>query len=189
MSSIETKDIRGGTKLLIDGSPWVVIDNIFVKPGKGRAFNRIKMRHVTTARIVEKTYTSGDSIALADVLDKEMSFLYEQGQDMVFMDPDSYEQVSVSRDIVAEAVNWIKEGDMCVLTLWDDAVIAVQPPIFVELKVTEADPNVKGDTVSGASKNAVVETGAQIRVPMFVEEGDKIKIDTRTQEYVSRIKD
>ncbi len=189
MSHIGCKDIRGGTKLLIDQVPWVVIDNIFVKPGKGQAFNRIKMRQVMTGRIVERTYKSGESIQLADVIERDLSFLYADGEDLVFMDPQSFDQIHVANQVVAGSRKWLREQDMCVITFWDEQAIAVLPPIFVELKVVEAEPNVKGDTVSGANKNAVVETGASIRVPMFVEAGDTIKIDTRSEEYISRIKD
>ena len=188
MSTISCNEIRGGTKLLVDGSPWVVIHNEYVKPGKGQAFNRIKMRHVLSGRVVEKTYKSSDSIPAADVMDRDYSYLYEDGDDLVFMDPNSYEQISVSKTVIADAIKWIKEQETCTLTFWDGQPISLLPPNFVELKVTDTEPSLKGDTVTGGSKSAILETGAEIRVPMFIEIGDVIKVDTRTQSYMSRSK-
>ena len=188
MSTISCNEIRGGTKLLVDGSPWVVIHNEYVKPGKGQAFNRIKMRHVISGRVVEKTYKSSDSIPAADVMDRDYSYLYEDGDDLVFMDPNSYEQISVSKTVIADAIKWIKEQETCTLTFWDGQPISLLPPNFVELKVTDTEPSLKGDTVTGGSKSAIFETGVEIRVPMFIEIGDVIKVDTRTQSYMSRSK-
>lgn len=188
MSMISCNEIRGGTKLLVDGLPWVVIHNEYVKPGKGQAFNRVKMRQVMSGRVVEKTYKSSESIPAADVIDREYAFLYDDGDDYVFMDPASYEQVNVAKTVIADAMQWIKEEALCVVTFWDQQPISVVPPNFVELKVVEAEPSLKGDTVSGGSKGAVLETGAEIRVPMFIEVDDVIKVDTRTQSYMNRVK-
>ena len=187
MASISTGDIKSGSKLLIDGDPYNVINNEAVKPGKGQAFNRIKMRNIKTGRVVEKTFKSGETIELADILEKAVSFLYEDGQHWHFMD-DQYEQVEADSAVVGETAKWLKEEDKCMILLWNESPISVTAENFVELEVTECEPGVKGDTVSGAMKIATVETGAQIKVPLFIDRGDVLKIDTRTGEYVSRVK-
>lgn len=187
MASISTNDIKSGSKLLIDGDPYNVINNEAVKPGKGQAFNRIKMRNLKTSRVVEKTFKSGESFELADILEKSVSFLYEDGQLWHFMD-EQYEQVEASSTAVGETAKWLKEEDQCMILLWNESPISVTAENFVELKVKECEPGVKGDTVSGAMKMAQVETGASIKVPLFINKGDVLKIDTRTGEYVSRVK-
>ncbi|HJN37702.1 MAG TPA: elongation factor P [Gammaproteobacteria bacterium] len=188
MASYSTNEIRGGMKVLIDHAPYAVINNEFVKPGKGQAFSRIKMRNLKTQRVVEKTYKSGESIEKADVMDIEMSFLYREGDEWNFMNSKNYEQVNATTDIVGEAVRWIKENDDCLVTLWNDEPITVASPTFVFLKIIACEPGIKGDTVSGGSKVATLETNTEIRVPLFLNVGDVIKIDTRTAEYVSRSK-
>lgn len=174
---------------MIDGDPCSIIENEFVKPGKGQAFNRVKLRNLKTGRVVERTFKSGETVEAADVVEVEMQYLYNDGTNLHFMDPSSYEQVEASVESVGDAAKWIKEEDMCTVVTWNGNPISVSAPNFVELKVTETDPGLKGDTVSGGSKPATLETGAIIRVPLFISPGDILRIDTRKGEYVSRVKE
>ena len=189
MSVYGLNEIRSGMKLIIDGDPCVVVDNEFVKPGKGQAFNRLKYRNLKTGRVVERTYKSGDSIPAADVVEIDAHFLYSDGSEWHFMATETFEQYAVHEAEVAEAKQWLKEQAECKVTLWNGTPILIVPPIFINLKVVETDPGLKGDTSSGGSKPAKLESGAVVRVPLFVSEGDLLKIDTRTGEYVSRAKE
>ena len=186
MASYSTNEYKNGLKLILDGDPYTIIENDIVKPGKGQAFNRVKLRNLLTGRVLEKTFKSGESVTAADVMEVDMSYLYSDGSALHFMSQSTFEQVAVTMDVVSDAAKWIKEQDVCVVTLWNDNPISVTPPNFVFLKVTECEPGIKGDTVTGGSKNATLETGAEIRVPLFVDTGDVLKIDTRTGEYMSR---
>jgi len=174
---------------MMDGDPCSIIENEFVKPGKGQAFNRVKLRNLKTNRVVERTFKSGDSIDGADVMEVDLQYLYNDGEQWHFMDESSYEQYAADEAAVGEASNWLKEQDICNITLWNGAPIAVTPPNFVVLEIVDTDPGVRGDTASGATKPATVETGAVVKVPLFVDQGELIKVDTRTGEYVSRAKD
>jgi len=187
MASYATNEFKGGLKLILDGDPYSIIENEIVKPGKGQAFNRVKMRNLLTGRVLEKTFKSGESVEAADVIEAEMSYLYNDGSEYHFMNPNTFEQIAIAVDAVGEATKWIKEQDSCVVTLWNDNPITVQSPNFVELKVVECEPGIKGDTVTGASKFATLETGTEIKVPLFVEVDDVLKIDTRTGDYMSRV--
>lgn len=189
MATFSTNQFKPGLKLLFDGEPYTIVDNEFVKPGKGQAFNRIKIRNLKTGRVIEKTLKSGDTAEGADVVDVEMQFLYSDGSEWHFMNPQSFEQMAASEAVVGDAAKWLKGQEMCGVTLWNDAPIAVSPPNFVVLRITETDPGVRGDTASGGTKPAVMETGAVVKVPLFIEQGDLLKIDTRTGEYVSRAKE
>ena len=189
MASYSTSEFKSGLKLMIDGDPCSIIENEFVKPGKGQAFNRVKIRNLKTGRVMERTYKSGESVEAADVLEVSFQYLYNDGEQWHFMDEQSYEQYAASTEQVGDAANWLKEQDICTITLWNGDPISVIPPNFVTLEVTGTEPGVRGDTASGATKPATVETGATIKVPLFIEQGELIKIDTRTGEYVSRVKD
>ncbi len=189
MASYSTSEFRSGLKIMIDADPCVIVENEFVKPGKGQAFNRVRFRNLKTGRVIERTFKSGDSVEAADVVDTELQYLYNDGEMWHFMNPSSYEQVAADATAVGDAQQWLKEQDMCTLTLWNGSPISVTPPNFVVLEITQTDPGVRGDTASGATKPATVETGAMIKVPLFVEQGERVKIDTRTGEYVSRVKD
>jgi elongation factor P len=189
MASYSTNEFRGGLKIMLDGDPYNIIENEFVKPGKGQAFNRVKIRNLKTGRVIDKTFKSGESVEAADVVDTDMQYLYTDGEFWYFMDPDSFEQVSAGETAVADAIKWLKEQDTCLVTLWNGVPLSVTPPNFVELRVTMTEPGVRGDTATGATKPAQVESGAEVKVPLFVEEGDVLKIDTRTGEYVSRVKE
>jgi elongation factor P len=186
MATYSTSEFRSGLKILLDSDPYVILENEFVKPGKGQAFNRVKVRNLKTGRVVDKTFKSGDSVEAADVVDQDMQYLYNDGEFWHFMLPDTYEQFAADKRAVADAEPWLKEQDSCIVTLWNGVPLVVTPPNFVELKIVETDPGVRGDTAQGGVKPARVETGAVVRVPLFVEEGEVIKIDTRKGEYVSR---
>ena len=189
MATYSTNQFKPGLKVMFDGDPCSIIENEFVKPGKGQAFNRVKLRNLLTGRVLEKTFKSGESIEGADVMETSMQYLYSDGESWHFMDPGSYEQYAVGGEAMGDAVKWIKEEDTCDVTLWNSQPISVTPPNFVVLKVTDTDPGLKGDTSSGGSKVATLETGAEIRVPLFIQIDETIKVDTRTGEYVSRAKE
>ena len=189
MATFSTNQFKPGLKLLFDGDPYTIIENEFVKPGKGQAFNRIKVRNLKTGRVIEKTLKSGESVEAADVVDVELQYLYSDGSDWYFMDPKSFEQTTASVDAVGEAGKWLKGQEMCEVTLWNDSPIDVTPPNFVVLQISETDPGVRGDTASGGTKPATLETGAVVKVPLFIEQGELLRIDTRTGEYVSRAKE
>lgn len=188
MASYSTNEFRSGLKILIDGDPCVIVENEFVKPGKGQAFNRVRIRNLKTGRVVDKTYKSGESVEAADVLDTEMQYLYADAEFWHFMIPDTFEQFAADATAVGEAKQWLKEQDVCQITLWNNAPLSVTPPNFVQLVIVETDPGVRGDTAQGGVKPARLETGAVVRVPLFLEEGETIRVDTRTGEYVSRVK-
>ena len=175
-------------KILIDNDPCVIVENEFVKPGKGQAFNRVRIKNLKTGRTVEKTFKSGESVEAADVMDTEMQYLYSDGEFWHFMVADTFEQYAADDKAVADAKNWLSEQDICQVTLWNNTPLLVDPPNFVELDIVETDPGVRGDTASGGVKPATLTTGAVVRVPLFVEQGEKIRVDTRSGEYVSRVK-
>jgi len=188
MATYTTNEFRSGLKLMIDGAPCSIIECEFVKPGKGQAFARVKLRNLQSKRVMERTYKTGESAEGADVIDTEMQYLYNDGQAWHFMDPNSFEQYAADADVVGDNAKWLKDQDMCVITLWNNSPIDVTPPNFVELTITETDPGVRGDTASGGGKPATLETGAVVRVPLFIETGEVIKVDTRSGEYVGRVK-
>ena len=188
MASYSTNEFRSGLRILIDGDPCIIVDNEFVKPGKGQAFNRVRIRNLKTGKTVDKTFKSGESVEAADVMDTQMQYLYTDGEFWHFMVADTFEQYAADASAVGEASNWITDGDICQITLWNNSPLLVEPPNFVELEITETDPGVKGDTASGGVKPATLSTGAVVRVPLFVDQGEVIKVDTRSKEYVSRVK-
>jgi elongation factor P len=188
MAIYTTNEFKSGLKILLDGEPHAILDNEFVKPGKGQAFNRVKVRNLKTNRVLDRTFKSGDTVEGADVVDTEMQYLYNDGQFWHFMMPDTFEQHAASKSVVGDAVRWLKEQDICQITLYNGEPLAVSPPNFVELRIVQTDPGVRGDTASGGTKPAKLETGAVVKVPLFIEEGEVLKIDTRTGEYVSRVR-
>jgi elongation factor P len=189
MATYSTSEFRSGLKILIDRDPCIIVENEFVKPGKGQAFNRVRIRNLKTGRVVDKTFKSGDSVEAADVVDTDMQYLYADGEFWHFMVPDTFEQYAADANAVEVARQWLKEQDICQVTLWNNSPLTVTPPNFVELKIVQTDPGVRGDTAQGGVKPATLETGAVVKVPLFVEEGEVIKVDTRTGEYVSRVKE
>lgn len=186
MGTISTNEWKSGVKVMHDGDPCNILENEYVKPGKGQAFNRVKLRNLRTGRVLEKTFKSGDALEAADAIDVELQYLYNDGEMWHFMSPTSYEQYTINKDVISDSSKWLKEQDICIVTLWNNNAISVTPPIFVTLKVTDTDPGMRGDTATGGSKPATLETGAIVRVPLFINIGDILKVDTRNGEYMSR---
>ncbi len=189
MASYSTNQFKPGLKIMLDGDPYNIVDNEMVKPGKGQAFNRVRVRNLMTGRTIERTFKSGDSVEGADVMDAEMQYLYADGEAWHFMNPSSFEQLQTNAQVMGDAAQWLKGQEMCSMTLFNGNPIAVTPPNFVILRITQTDPGIRGDTATGGTKPATMETGAVVRVPLFIEEGSLLKIDTRTGEYVSRAKE
>jgi len=187
MSSYSTNEFKSGLKILLDGDPQTIVENEFVKPGKGQAFNRVRVRNLRTGRVLEKTFKSGESVEAADVMDTDMQYLYTDGEFWHFMVPDTFEQYAVGQAALGDSAKWLKEQDVCTVTLWNGEPLTVTPPNFVEMKIAQCDPGLRGDTAQGGTKPATLETGAVIKVPLFVEEGETVKVDTRSGEYVSRV--
>jgi elongation factor P len=188
MAKYSTNEFKSGLRIIIDGNPCIIVENEFVKPGKGQAFNRVRIKNLKTGKTVDKTMKSGESVEAADVVDTDMQFLYADGEFWHFMVQDTFEQYGADESAVGDAKNWISDGDICGITLWNDSPLIVAPPNFVELEITDTDPGVKGDTASGGVKPATLSTGAVVRVPLFVDQNEVIKVDTRSREYVSRVK-
>ena len=186
MSKYSTSEFKSGLKIIINGQPCNIIEHEFVKPGKGQAFTRVKFRNLKTGQVLDKTFKSGETVEAADVSETKMQYLYNDGSQWIFMSPENFEQYSIDHALVQDAIKWIKEQDECSIVLWNNEPILVEPPVFVFLKVVETEPGVRGDTVSGGSKSATLETGVTIRVPLFIDQGETIKVDTRTASYVSR---
>jgi elongation factor P len=182
-------DFKNGLKVMVDEAPCNILDCEFIKPGKGQAFTRIKIRNLKTGRVVERTFKSGDTLQSADVAEVEMQYLYQDGDEWHFMVPENFEQYAINEQTLSDAALWLKEQDVCMVMLWNNEPIQVTPPNFVILAITETDPGLKGDTSGGGGKPAKLETGAVVRVPLFVQTGELIKVDTRKGEYVSRAKE
>ncbi|GGZ88347.1 elongation factor P [Ignatzschineria indica] len=172
---------------MLDGDPCSIIENEMVKPGKGQAFNRVKIRNLKTGRVIEKTFRSGESVEGADVMDVELQYLYNDGEFWHFMNPETFDQVAANESAVEDAKKWLMEQDTCTVTLYNGAPLTVTPPNFIEMKIVDTDPGLKGDTAGTGGKPATLESGAVVRVPLFVQIGEVIKVDTRTGEYVSRV--
>jgi elongation factor P len=175
-----------GLKILIDDGPCVIIEEEFNKPGKGQAFSKIKFRNYLTGRVGEKTCKVGESLESADVEELDMQFIYSDANAWFFMHPETYDQIPIGIDIVGELDKWVTEENICKVLLWNEKPISVVAPTFVDLEITQTDPGVKGDTAKGGSKPATVSTGAVIKVPLFVSEGEIVTIDTRNGEYQGR---
>lgn len=187
MASYSTNEFRGGLKVMLEGDPCAILENDYVKPGKGQAFNRVKLRNLRSGRVWERTFKSGESLEGADVIDLDMEYLYTDGEFWHFMLNDgSFEQHAADATALGDTVKWLKEQDIYTVTLYNGEPLAISPPNFVELEVVETDPGLKGDTAQGGSKPATLTTGAVVKVPLFVNIGDKLKVDTRTGDYVSR---
>ena len=188
MATYGMNDVKTGQKILVNNEPCVITETEYVKPGKGQAFTRIKYRFIKSGRVVEMTMKATDDVEAADVLDTDMQFLYADGEYWHFMQQETFEQVQADKAGVGEAAKYLKGEEACVVTLFNGNPIQVTPPNFVELKIVETDPGVKGDTAGTGGKPATLETGAVVRVPLFVGQDEVIKVDTRSGEYVSRVK-
>ncbi len=189
MGTYSTNEFKSGVKVMLEGDPCAILENEFVKPGKGQAFNRVKLRNLKTGRVWERTFRSGESLEGADVIELDMEYLYTDGEFWHFMLTDgSFEQYAADDSAVGDTKKWLKEQNIYTVTLYNGAPLSVTPPNFVELEVVETDPGLKGDTAQGGSKPATFTTGAVVSVPLFVNIGEVLRIDTRTGEYVSRAK-
>jgi elongation factor P len=183
----DTSDIRKGLKVLMDGNPYTIIEFQFIKPGKGAAFTKTKFKNLLTGAVIEKNIRSGEKLEPANVETRDMQFLYKEGNDLVFMDQSNYEQVTISKDLIGDAHDLMKDNLPCTVVFFNERPVDVTVPTFVFLEVTASEPGVAGDTSGKVMKPATVETGAEVKVPLFIRVGDTIKIDTRTHEYVERI--
>lgn len=188
MVQVSTNEMRPGMKVEIDGQPYIIVGNEFVKPGKGQAFNRLKVKHLMTGRVIERVLKSGEKLDMADVVENAMRMVYRESDGAVFMDDKTYEQIKISKECIGETDVWLKEDLVYTIVFYNNQPVSVSPPTFLELAIIETAPGARGDTVSGrVLKPAILETGAKVQVPIFVNQGEKIKVDTRTGEYVSRV--
>lgn len=187
MGILTFNEMKKRTKVIVDGQPWLIVDADFVKPGKGQAFTRVKLKNLVTGRVLERTYKSNETVQEADISVAQMQYLFGDGTNFTFMNNKNYEQIEISGDIIGDDVRWLKENELYEVSFWNDKVISVTPPNFLVLKVIEAEPAVKGDTATSVTKKAKLETGAEIDVPLFIEPGTILKIDTRSGEYIGRV--
>lgn len=188
MPQVSTNEFRSGMKVEIEGQPYTIVFNEFVKPGKGQSFNRVRIKHLITNRVIEKTFKSGDKVDLADVVDTNMRMLYKQGEDAIFMDETSFEQTSIPVTRIGDNAKWLMEDQIYDIVFYKGQPVAVEPPTFMEMRIVDTAPGDRGNTASGrVLKPAIVESGAEVKVPIFVSQDEVIKIDTRTGEYVSRV--
>ena len=184
---ISAGDFRNGITIELDGNVYQIIEFQHVKPGKGAAFVRTKLKNIKSGVVVEKTFRPTEKCPQARIDRKDMQYLYSDGDLFYFMDTENFEQIALNKETVGDALKFVKENEMCKVCSHNGNVFSVEPPLFVELEITDTEPGFKGDTATGANKPATVETGAQVNVPLFVDRGDRIKIDTRTGEYLSRV--
>ena len=184
---MDTSDIRKGLKFMVDQYPYTVVDFQFVKPGKGQAFTRVKIRNMATGAVLERTYKSGEKLEPADVEERSLQYIYPEGTDFVFMDAATGEQISVPGDKIGDDARWMSDGMSVDVTLFNGAPIGVSLPAHVVLQIVSSEPGIKGDTASGASKPATLSTGAVVNVPLFVQEGEWVKIDTADGKYIERV--
>ncbi|ABF13836.1 elongation factor P [Candidatus Palibaumannia cicadellinicola] len=189
MHFYRTNEFRVGLKIMLNGEPYAIIENEFVKPGKGQPFNRVRLRQLLSGKkIIEKIFKSGDAVEAADIIDRHLNYLYNNGEFWYFINNQNYELVAADAKAVGDYAKWLVKQTPCVLTLWKDQPIAVVPPNFVELEVLSTDPGIKGDAISSIYKPATLTTGVIVKVPLFINKGEIIKVDTRTSMYISRVK-
>jgi elongation factor P len=184
---MQTTDIRKGLKIQIDGVPYAVVEHQFVKPGKGQSFTRCRIKNLTTGNVIERTWKSGESVELADVETRKLTYSWDEGDSLVFMDTATGDQLNVMKDKIGDEVRFISEGLDCEITLYNGNAIWIDLPPSVVLQITESEPGIKGDTASGATKPAKLSTGAVVNVPLFIKEGEWVKVDTRTGDYLERV--
>lgn len=188
MGQISTNEFRSGVKIIVEGQPYTIVSNEFVKPGKGQAFNRVRIKHLLSGRTIELTFKSGDKVDLADVEESEMRLLYKEADGAIFMDEKSFEQVKIPLDNIGDTSQWLMDDRMYEIVFFNGNPVSVEPPTFMDMRITETNPGARGNTASGrVLKPAIVESGAKIQIPIFIEEGEIIRVDTRTGEYVSRV--
>ena len=185
---ITTNDLRPGTCFKYDGDLWRITEFAHVKPGKGPAFVRVKQQNLRSGSIVERTYRAGEKVENIRVENREMQYLYHDGRNYVFMDTETYEQYGVSEDLIGDKAGFLLENSIATVVLYENEVLDAYPPNFIEVKVARTDPGLRGDTAQGGSKPAKIESGATVQVPLFINEGDMIKVDTRDRRYIERVK-
>lgn len=188
MAQISTNEMKGGIKIESEGQPYVIISNEFVKPGKGQAFNRVRIKHLVTGRVIERTFKSGDKVDLADVNEIQMRMLYKEADGVVFMCESTFDQVKIPLENIGDTIQWLLDDFVYEVIFYRGNPISVAPPTFLEMEIVETDPGDRGNTASGrVLKPAITNSGAKIQVPIFIEKGEKVKVDTRTGDYVSRV--
>lgn len=188
MAVIHTSDFRKGIKVEIDGEPYVMIECNFVKPGKGQALYKCKLKSLLKGSVLDRTFKSDDSLSGADIREAKMQFLYKSGDKFVFMDPDTFDQPELPAEQVGDAARWLKDGLECNVMFYNEVPISLDPPNHLVLEVTYTEPGARGNTATNVTKAATLETGAEVQVPIFINQGDKIKVDTRTGEYIERVR-
>lgn len=186
---VSTSEFRKKMKIIVDSQPYMIVENEFVKPGKGQSFNIVKLKNLITNRVIERTYKSGDTVQLADVTIANMEYLFNDGESYTFMNSKTYEQVMIPRDVIEDEIKWLKDNIECEVAMWGERVISVTPPQYLVFAITYTEPAVKGDTTNNVTKKATLETGYEINVPMFIDRGMKVKVDTRSGEYLERFKE
>ncbi len=186
LTMISSNDLRPGVSIELDGYAWKVVEFLHVKPGKGAAFVRTKLKNMQTGGVQERTFRAGETLPSANIEKMDMQYLYQEGDNYVFMDMESYEQTPLTQDQIGTQIKYLKEGMEVSILRWNEQVIDVELPNTVVLEIVETDPGVKGDTATGGSKPAKLETGAEIQVPLFIKQGEKIRVDTRTDSYLGR---
>ena len=188
MANYSTNEFKSGLKVMLDGNPCSIMENEYVKPGKGQAFNRVKLRNLKSGKVLEKTFRSGESLEAADIMEVEMEYLYNDGEMWHFMNPENFEQIAADKTAMGDAAKWLKDdsNEKCTIMLFKGVPLNVNAPNFVILKIVETDPGVKGDTAGTGGKPATLETGAVVRVPLFVQQEESIRVDTRTGDYLER---
>lgn len=188
MAQISTNEFKAGLKIEVDGQPYTIVSNEFVKPGKGQSFNRVRIKHLRTNRVIERTFKSGDKVDVADVVETNMRLLYKEADGVTFMDEISFEQMKIPLEGIGDISQWLMEDIVYSIIFYNNQPVSVEPPTFMEMRITETAPGDRGNTASGrVLKPAVTESGAKIQIPIFVDQGELIKVDTRTGEYVSRV--
>lgn len=188
MAQISTNEFKAGIRVIVEGQPYTIVSNEFVKPGKGQSFNRVRIKHLISGRTIEKTFKSGDKLDLAEVVDTKMRMVYREMDGVVFMDDSTYEQVKMTTDKIGDVDQWLMDDLIYDVIFYNGEPVVIEPPTFMEMTIEETAPGDRGNTASGrVLKPAVTNTGAKIQVPIFIEQGEKVKIDTRTGEYVSRV--
>ncbi len=187
MPQVSTNEFRAGIKVEVDGEPYTMMSNEFIRPGKGQPFNRVKLKHLMTGRTIERTFKSGEKIEIADVEENKMRLLYTDQDSATFMDDNTFDQIQVPLSLIGDNKQWLMDELVYSIVFYKGQAIDVVPPTFMEMNITETAPGLRGDTSGRVLKPATTESGAKIQVPIFVEEGDRVKVDTRTGEYVSRV--
>ena len=187
MVQVSTNEFRAGLKVEVEGQPYAIVSNEFVKPGKGQPFNRVKLKQILTGRVIERTFKSGERLELADVVESKLRLLYTDQDGASFMDDNTFDQIQIPFSLIGDQKHWLMEEIIYTVIFYKGAPVEVIPPTFMEMKIVETSPGVRGDTSGRVLKPAITESGAKVQVPIFVEEGERIKVDTRTCEYVSRV--